>query len=144
MAGGVSGVLDMAVTLGFAFKAVASKLCFRDKSHESTACSANPNVTATSNTPKTPPSKRQSQCDWEENCSSHKTLHLRSEIILHTSSSHVSTRFLAISQESVMLPSKTLSKSIAQCQRHSALPRKTFANATTTSREQDSTSTPQT
>ena len=26
------GVLDVAVTLGFAFQGVASKLCFRDKS----------------------------------------------------------------------------------------------------------------
>ena len=30
--GGVLGVLDVAVPLGFAFQAVASKLCFRDKS----------------------------------------------------------------------------------------------------------------
>ena len=30
--GGVSGVLDVAVTWGFAFQAVASKLCFGDKS----------------------------------------------------------------------------------------------------------------
>ena len=29
---GVFGVLDVAVTLGFAFQGVASKLCFRDKS----------------------------------------------------------------------------------------------------------------
>ena len=32
MEGGVFGVLDVAVTLGFAFQGVASKLCFRDKS----------------------------------------------------------------------------------------------------------------
>ena len=30
--GGASGVLDAAVTLGFAFQGVAPKLCFRDKS----------------------------------------------------------------------------------------------------------------
>ena len=32
MESGDFGVLDMAVTLGFAFQGVASKLCFRDKS----------------------------------------------------------------------------------------------------------------
>ena len=32
MEGGVFGVLDVAVTLGFAFQGVASKLCFPDKS----------------------------------------------------------------------------------------------------------------
>ena len=30
--GGAFGVLDVAVTLGFALQAVASKLCFRDRS----------------------------------------------------------------------------------------------------------------
>ena len=42
----------------------------------------------------------QSQCDCAENCRSHKTLRLRSELILHTSTSYVSTRFLATSHES--------------------------------------------
>ena len=32
MESGVFGVLDVALTLGFAFQGVASKLCFRDKS----------------------------------------------------------------------------------------------------------------
>ena len=32
MEGGVFGVLDVAVTLGFAFQGVASKQCFPDKS----------------------------------------------------------------------------------------------------------------
>ena len=40
-----------------------------------------------------------SQSDCPENCGSHKTLRLRSEVILHTSSSHASARFLAISHE---------------------------------------------
>ena len=46
----------------------------RKHSFEATAWDANPNVTATSNTPKTPPSKRQSQCEYAENRGSHKTL----------------------------------------------------------------------
>ena len=78
---------------------------------------ANPNVTATSNTTKTPLSKRQSQCDCAENCGSHKTLRLRSEIILHTfrSTSYVSTRFRAISHESdtSRFHTKTLSKNLS-------------------------------
>ena len=48
----------------------------------------------------TPLSKRQSQCDCAENCRSHKTVRLRSELILHTSPSYASTRFLAISHKS--------------------------------------------
>ena len=32
MEGGVFGVLDVAVPMGFAFQGVALKLCFRDKS----------------------------------------------------------------------------------------------------------------
>ena len=47
-----------------------------------------------------PLSNRQSRCDCAENFRSHKTLRLRSEIILHTSTSYVSTRFLASSHES--------------------------------------------
>ena len=66
----------------------------RKHSFEATAWNANPYVTATSNTPKTPPSKPQSQCDCAADSPSHKTL------ILDTSFSHVSTRFLAISNES--------------------------------------------
>ena len=49
---------------------------------------------------KTPPSKRQSQPDCEGNSGSHKTMRLGSEIILHTSTCHVFTRFLANSHES--------------------------------------------
>ena len=46
------------------------------------------NVTATSNTPKAPPSKR------------HKTMHLHSEIMLHASTSYVSACVLANSHKS--------------------------------------------
>ena len=62
---------------------------------KATASNANPSVTATSNTPKTAPPKRQSQSDCEENWGSHKTkmLHLLVKSL-------ASTRFLAISRES--------------------------------------------
>ena len=60
----------------------------------------NPNVTATSNVSNTPVSTRQSQPHSEGNCGSHKTLQLRSKIILHTSTGCASTRFRAISPES--------------------------------------------
>ena len=83
--------------------------------------------------------KRQSQCDCAENCPSHKTLCLRSESILHTSSSHVVTRFLAISHESDTLcfhpkPSPT-SPNVSAI----ALHLRTVAVAATTTREQGST-----
>ena len=66
-------------------------------------------VTATSNTPKPPPSKRQSQNDYAENCGSHQTLYLRSEFILPNPTSH------GICDESDDYPpSKSLSKSFAQ------------------------------
>ena len=39
-------------------------------------------------------------CSKLANCGSHKTLRLRSEIILHTSTSYIPIRFLAISHES--------------------------------------------
>ena len=82
-------------------KIVISAERARKPSFDATPSNANPNVTATSNTPKTPLSKRQSQCDCAENCQSHKTLRLRSELILHTSTSYVSTRFLAISHNQI-------------------------------------------
>ena len=88
---------------------------------------ANPNVTATftstttHNTPPTknavfaetchentePPSKHQSQCDCEENCPSHKTLRLRSEIIIHTSLTF--PRFIVISHTNLTRHASTQS-----------------------------------
>ena len=60
--------------------------------HEKSLKRKSQNVTATSNSPKTPPSKRQSQSDCEENWGSHTTMHLHN--ILHPLTfPHVSSLF---------------------------------------------------
>ena len=100
---------------------------------------------ATSLEPKTPPSKRQSQSDYAENCRSHTkrcTCAAKSSSTLHLLTfPHVSSLFhMNLTRHASMFPSKTLSKSFAQCERHRATLRTLVA--TTTSREQDSTPRP--